>query len=326
MTPDNDILLINDDTRTEKDTRSRLMQYVAWLDAEKRAWHDPDLDAHRDYLLEEQKLAPRSVAAHISTIRGRYYALQESLPDIVTQLNDPTIGTVGEIAERIGKDALQAMGNVDFEASLHYRALSSTDIESLMAQQTTKTHQGVRNILIFGLMLCAGLRESEVIEVGVEDIDHQAWQVRVPDVQGRAPRTVPIRDDLFFGDRWLKPFIEYHVQRLHLPSTSPLVQSYWRGGNKIRSKSLSLRGMQKMLAETIVNEGESAWRPTAMAYRRTYARHLYRNRVGENDLKNYLGIEQGETLRRYIGPPDRYPMPLDIPHDRLPKLPEQRRW
>jgi hypothetical protein len=35
----------------------------------------PDLAAYRDYLLQARELSPSSVAAYLSTVRGRYQAL-----------------------------------------------------------------------------------------------------------------------------------------------------------------------------------------------------------------------------------------------------------
>ena len=71
-----------------KDEKSRIGSFIDWLAWTGRSWISPDLRAYRDYLLHERTkidpptgatvsatLAPRTVVAHLSTIRGRYDAL-----------------------------------------------------------------------------------------------------------------------------------------------------------------------------------------------------------------------------------------------------------
>ena len=58
---------------TDKDGRSRIGKFDAWLKFNGLFWHNPDLAAYRDSLLTH--LAPATVAAHMSSIRGRYTAL-----------------------------------------------------------------------------------------------------------------------------------------------------------------------------------------------------------------------------------------------------------
>src|SRR3972149_3896606 len=60
---------------SNKNTVSRLRHYANWLDQNERHWFAPDLAIYRDYLLGERGLAPSSVSAHLSTIRGRYQTL-----------------------------------------------------------------------------------------------------------------------------------------------------------------------------------------------------------------------------------------------------------
>lgn len=58
---------------TDKDAKSRIGQFEAWLKTSGQPWYTPDLAAYRDTLLE--RLASATVAAHLASIRGRYTAL-----------------------------------------------------------------------------------------------------------------------------------------------------------------------------------------------------------------------------------------------------------
>jgi hypothetical protein len=59
-----------------KNTRSRMAKYIAWLGGDKanefaRNWLQPDLAAWRDALIEQGK-APATVNAYLSSVRGAY--------------------------------------------------------------------------------------------------------------------------------------------------------------------------------------------------------------------------------------------------------------
>ena len=63
---------------TSKDARHRVKTFITWMYATSGNWQIPDLAAYRDCLLTAQGLAPASVAAHLSTVRGRYHRLLDS--------------------------------------------------------------------------------------------------------------------------------------------------------------------------------------------------------------------------------------------------------
>jgi site-specific recombinase XerD len=78
----NDTLIPKDPNGLElmidRDRYYRLRSFVQWLDETNRHWNllfHRDLEAYIAYLEQEKGLAPRSVYAHISTIRGRYQEL-----------------------------------------------------------------------------------------------------------------------------------------------------------------------------------------------------------------------------------------------------------
>jgi hypothetical protein len=58
---------------TDKDGKSRIGKFDAWLRDNGMAWHNPDMVAYRDSLLAT--VAPATAAAHLSSIRGHYNAL-----------------------------------------------------------------------------------------------------------------------------------------------------------------------------------------------------------------------------------------------------------
>src|SRR5215203_2289070 len=53
--------------KPSKDEMSRLGRFANWINENGGSWVNPDLAAYRDHLLES--LSPRSVKAHLSTVR-----------------------------------------------------------------------------------------------------------------------------------------------------------------------------------------------------------------------------------------------------------------
>ena len=85
-----------------KDQKSRLGFYIDWLSAQGREWYNPDLRLYRDYMLNERErvdsngivrnatLSPRTVTAHLATIRARYseIMLNSEIHDDLIDLGD----------------------------------------------------------------------------------------------------------------------------------------------------------------------------------------------------------------------------------------------
>jgi hypothetical protein len=58
----------------DKDTRSRMVAFVAWLIENRRVWHEPDLVAYRDHLMTKG-YHTTTVSAHLSSLRAAYQRL-----------------------------------------------------------------------------------------------------------------------------------------------------------------------------------------------------------------------------------------------------------
>jgi hypothetical protein len=151
------------------DAKSRLGQFSAWLDRTGGAWREPDLRAYRDHLLEP--LAPSTVLAHLSTIRGRYkrillnnrQAFYALVPDTPGYADRKAI--VDEWIERI-RGAIEPASapvkhpTVQDEADTAHLRLTPAQAERLMTTPLDQPRDGallrVRDAAIVATMLCTG--------------------------------------------------------------------------------------------------------------------------------------------------------------------------
>lgn len=73
--------------------------------------------------------------------------------------------------------------------------LSTEDINKLLSSQNEFTIIGLRNLLVISLMLDAGLRVSEVVNLNVEDISKELGVIKVFG-KGKKERLVPLTDSI----------------------------------------------------------------------------------------------------------------------------------
>ena len=81
--------------------------------------------------------------------------------------------------------------------------LSTEDINKLLSSQNEFTIIGLRNLLVISLMLDAGLRVSEVVNLNVEDISKELGVIKVFG-KGKKERLVPLTDSIIrYYDKYM---------------------------------------------------------------------------------------------------------------------------
>jgi site-specific recombinase XerD len=305
--------------RPGRNVKHRLARFISWLDAHGCPWYQPDLVAYRDHLLG-QGLAASSVAAHLSTIRGRYRALllDNSLRGWLYDLASEILAGLGQAdtaADRkaVVDEMVTRMRNATHPDSAPVRVrtrqdrpdvealrLTGAQASALIAAPGVDTLVGLRDTAVIALMLCTGIREGEASALEVRDLrqslgDQPALHVR--EGKGCKERLVPYGDlewVLAIVDRWLEAAgIDFgHVFR-----------GFFRG-HKIRPTPLSVRAIEDILAAyPVMVDGEPVTvRPHDL--RRTYARRLYEARMELVAIQQNLGHEDLKTTLAYIGPLD----------------------
>lgn len=221
----NQLLVINPSALlngvTDKDDKSRIGKFDAWMFANGMVWYNPDMVAYRDSLLAN--VASVTAAAHLSSIRGRYNALlgdnrvHDSLyalaPADAAPANKKAL--VDEILQRLqnaikpSSAPVKQITKQDRADSEHLR-LTRQQASALMAAPGVNTLTGLRDTASIALILCTSLRETEACSMDVSDLRQRlggelALQVRKG--KGSKARLIPYGELSFclpIMDAWLK--------------------------------------------------------------------------------------------------------------------------
>lgn len=295
-------------SKADKQTRSRMGMFAAWLATTRTDWKSPDLAAYRDHLLA--KYSPASAAAHLSTIRGQYrriisdnatreglYAMApaEASPsdkkafvdEVLIRLENainPSHSKVTQITHQERPDASQIR-------------LSRKQAEWLLNTPGVDTLQGKRDTAIIALLLCTGIREAELVALNVEDLRQELGAelaLHVRQGKGCKERLVPYGDldwCLVVVDAWLAA----------AGITEGAVLRGYHEGFKVQRGRLSVRAVEYIIRSyPICNNGQKV---TAAPHdlRRTYARRLYEAGTPMLAIQQNLGHASSRTTQGYIG-------------------------
>jgi integrase/recombinase XerC len=233
-----------------------------------------DTLAVRSYLahLHREKLANRSLARHLSTLRSFFrWACREGHIE-----KSPARGLP---APRVPKTLPRAMTLPDTE-----RLLAAGDEDGLIPE---------RERALFELLYATGLRVSEAAGLDLEDVDFSARLVRVTG-KGSRERIVP------FGDA------ASDALRAYLPSRAAL-RHRARGGNaeegdalfvNARGGRLTPRSMARLLKRRL----RAAGLPEEIsphALRHTFATHLLQAGADLRAIQELLGHASLSTTQKY---------------------------
>jgi len=295
----------------QKDHKHRLTRFAAWLDATGRNWTQPDLAAYRDYLLTERGTSLSSVAAHLSTVRGRYRSLlrDNAVRDYLYTQPPATISPadrkafVDEVIRRIenavhpDQSAVKVITRQDQPDSDHIR-LTSKQANTLLKAPGVDTLVGLRDTAVIAMMLCTGIREAELCALDASDLRHRlggALALHIREGKGCKERLVP------YGElEWALAIVTAYLRQGGI-SDGAVFRSFYRGSAYPSPNRLSVRAVQNILHRyPITIEGERlSIKPHDL--RRTYARRLYETGVDLVAIQQNLGHADTKTTLRYIG-------------------------
>jgi integrase/recombinase XerD len=245
-----------------------LRQFAAWLEAEKLSLDAVDRPAIRGYLgsRRDAGLSPRSAARALSTLRSFYRFLVRTS----ALAQDPT---------------------ADLKSPSLWRtvphALSSEEIETLLAAPNTNQPLGLRDRAMLETLYATGLRVSELVTLTVDRVRLDPGFVRVVG-KGRKERLVPLGGA---AAAWIeryqlqaRPEIDRHRSReLFLNHRGrPLTrQGFW----KILRRYGQLAGIRSQLSPHVV--------------RHSFATHLVENGADLRAVQMMLGHVSLTTTEIY---------------------------
>ncbi|MEO8394154.1 MAG: tyrosine-type recombinase/integrase, partial [Chloroflexota bacterium] len=273
---------------TSKDARHRVNTFVTWMHVTDGNWQTPDLAAYRDHLLIVTGLAPASVAAHLSTVRGRYQRLLDSnalraylyslTPDEASAADRKAFvdETLAQLANAVRASAapvtvIQQQDDLDAQ---HVRLSIEQALELLDAPATDARNtrrEALRDAALIALMLCTGLREMEVCALDVDDLRQKVNQqlgVAVRSGKGAKARFVP-----YGGLAWCLEYADTWLTSAGISS-----DAVFRGFRKakpgsekpVRPARLGVRAVQEILKRYPVYGDHEAIHVAPHDLRRTY--------------------------------------------------------
>ncbi len=328
--------------RPGKDVKSRLSFYIDWLTARRLHWYQPDLRAYRDYLLHERErvdkqgnhkpatLSPKTVLAHLATIRSRYQALltrSNAVRDRLYDLANPADSElaqqamVNEFFIRIANDVhpgaapVKLIEKQDVADSEHLR-LSPWQVSAFLRAPSLTSLRGLRDTALISLMVCTGIRAAEAAELHVADLRQQLGgelSLRVREGKGGKQRLIPYGPldwCLLYAEGWLG---EAGIR------AGAVFRGIRRGGKTVRSSGIGVWTVNDILNAYPVTIDGALRVVKPHDLRRTYARNAYVFGMDLERIRQNLGHNSLATTQTYIGALDgqerRPPTMFSPPHD-----------
>lgn len=285
--------------------QQRIERYLNWAGDE---WIKPDLAAYRDWLFEEWGLAPSSVQAHLSTVRGAYRR--------ILKRNDFLMMVMEMVP---GKDFVERKTQADFYFKLLENALdpanshvpivkkqdeigfrlSEGQIEYMLRQIDTTRLIGLRDMALIRLMLATGLREQEACDLEIPDLfqeydGYPALEVR--EGKGKKQRMV------VYGamENWALDWVQAWLDNAGIEDGF-VFRGFWNGGKRLRDGGITTRQVISIIDQYPVLRQGQVYHVNPHDLRRTYARFCYEAGMDLAALQAQLGHASMETTLRYIG-------------------------
>ncbi len=289
-------------------TRTRVGAYLDWLRMARLTWLEPDLASYRDYLFAKGYV-PSSVAAHLSTVRGRYRkvlrsndlrdALYNQQPEGLTPADRKAL--VDELIERVNNAIhpdtapVQIVTFQDYEPHLR---LNPAQVKQLVTSPNMRTLPGLRDAALIHLMLATGLREEETALLDVADLyrtyeGENALEVR----RGKgAKQRMVLYGDL---EQWCLDVVDSWLVQAGIEAGA-VFRGFWKNG-VVRPTRLNKRSIQFILAQHQITHRGKPYTVTAHDLRYTYARHMRESGMSVEAIQKNMGHAKAETTMRYIG-------------------------
>ncbi|MEX2487071.1 MAG: site-specific tyrosine recombinase XerD [Nitriliruptoraceae bacterium] len=165
------------------------------------------------------------------------------------------------------------------------KALSSEEVERLLAQPRTHTPAGARDLAMLELLYGAGLRISELVDADIDDLDDAEHLIRVVG-KGQKERIVPYGDIAAAAlERWL-------VVRPSFAPRSAAIFVNQRGGR------LTRQGAWKLVRDYADRAGLTG-RVSPHTLRHSFATHLLDGGADVRAVQELLGHASVTTTQIY---------------------------
>jgi site-specific recombinase XerD len=255
--------------KTRRAYRTDLEQFAVWAGAARLAPRDVSPRAIRRYIasLSERELAPASTARKLAALRAFFGSQREH--------------------GRVSQNPADLVSSPRRARHLP-RVLNASEMSSLLESIPATGPLQLRDRALFELAYACGLRAEEIVSITVEDVEHDAEQLRV-EGKGSKTRFVPI------GELALAAVRAYLERgRPHLCGADP-------------ERALFLSKSGKALSTSDVRRRLSIWARRAAvqgkcsphALRHSFATHLLNGGADLRAIQELLGHSSISTTQLY---------------------------
>ena len=176
------------------------------------------------------------------------------------------------------------------EKSLPKGILTELEINKLLNLANTKTYQGYLDKMIMEILYSTGIRNRELVNLEIYDIDFEERTVRIREGKGKKDRFVPI------GETALKMIQEYlYMERLKVAGHTEKIRLLLNE----KGNSLQTHEVWKMIKYYVQKAGIKK-QITPHSLRHTFSIHLLKNGADIMSIKEMLGHSCIRTTQLYL--------------------------
>jgi len=266
---------------TQRAYSSRLSAFVAWRAAQAPAPLVVHLKRYVAYLQDERGLSPRSVQAHVNTIKGMLRTAAALEPELAA-----------------GLPQLELVKSPTVRGEVQGRRLTAQQARVLLSAPGTDTLKGLRDTAILALLLVLGLRRSEVCTLTWGHLTELEGHKVIANLKGKHGRVRTLKLPVWLWrliNRWGEAAgldTTDATQRIFVPITKD-------GHVLTRRKGMTPHAIYKLVNVYTAREGLPPVKPHDL--RRTAALLARRGGATIEQVQLMLGHASPQTTSNYIG-------------------------
>lgn len=266
---------------TQRAYFSRLSAFVAWRAAQTPAPLVVHLKRYVAYLQDERGLSPRSVQAHVNTIKGMLRTAAALEPELAA-----------------GLPQLELVKSPTVRGLVQGRRLTAQQARTLLSAPGTDTLKGLRDTAILALLLVLGLRRSEVCTLTWGHITELEGHKVIANLKGKHGRVRTLKLPV-----WLWRLINRWGETAGLDTTDTTQHVFvpiTKDGHVLtRRKGMTPHAIYKLVNTYTAREGLPPVKPHDL--RRTAALLARRGGATIEQVQLMLGHASPQTTSNYIG-------------------------
>lgn len=239
--------------------------------------------------LNNEGYAPNTVASRFEAVRSFYQFLAGKLSAI----------------EESPVDDLKRSDYVEKGTKKHDKAdvvyVTEDEKEALVEHVPSPT---LRNELILRLLWQTGVRKSELVEIGLDDLDREERSIRIWSNKTKEWRTVYYQSSL---DLLLDQWVDGGYRASYTPAASSTYLFVSERSEQISTKTVNRKIVKEAAEKAGIQEvmytdksGNSRYRVTAHALRHGHGVHALKSGIDVRTVQKHLGHSKLEMTMKYL--------------------------